>query len=357
MLNSLSCSMSSPLPIERLKAFLSTGHQTPSPSSLQLHLLRGWRESTLLSYNSAVNKFKAFLRSDGILNWSLPASPDDVYRFCFWAGRTEEGPKTQEVTSKTLQKYLYALQVWHTFHDVPYPPISNHKILVLLRACGRQDALAPSRPIKPAVQLQHLLLLYHTWVNGTDEDRAALDCVLVAFWGMMRLAEVTYVRKDGQPPWLNSVTCRDVTQSSPDSPNLTIAIRGAKTAKAGVAQHVLLNSQHNILCPVSAVRRRLRTMTRPEDALFGYGDQTRVNLTRSRLVSKCVHVWLDHGCVGLSGHSFRVGGASLRAALGVPHIQIQQLGRWTSDCYKLYLRTYSPEELSEACKLLNYLNR
>ncbi|KAH9816862.1 hypothetical protein DFH28DRAFT_859564, partial [Melampsora americana] len=138
---------------------------------------------------------------------------------------------------------------------------------------------------------------------------------IVAFWGMMRLAEVTYTNPSGKPSWLNSILCSDVHQH-PLSTSLSLSIRGAKTAKAGVAQVVLLNAQPNVLCPVLAVKQRLLTMTSLDDALFSYQGENRVNLTRSYLVSKCMKVWVNHGWLGLSGHSFRVGGASLRAALG-----------------------------------------
>ncbi|KAH9824705.1 hypothetical protein DFH28DRAFT_831292, partial [Melampsora americana] len=138
---------------------------------------------------------------------------------------------------------------------------------------------------------------------------------LVAFWGMMRLAEITYTNRTGRPSWLNSVLCNDVLSHSPAA-SVSLAVRGAKTAKAGIAQMVLLNPQPNVLCPVQAVRRRLLTISSPEDSLFGYHADVRINLTRSLLVSKCTKVWAEHGWLGLSGHSFRVGGASFRAALG-----------------------------------------
>lgn len=347
---------SNPLPLTRIAAFLSKGSEPTDPSDLQLHLLRGWKESTLLSYNAAVKKFLRFLHEQDNHTWTLPASPNDIYEFCFWAGRVESGSQPHDIMASSLKKYLFGLQAWHTYHDLPYPKVTESRVKVLLRACERQDALTPSKPLKSPVQLQHLLLLYHAWIDGTDKDVAALDCAIVAFWGMTRLAEVTYDAEKGKPAWINSVLCQDVVQTSSSPSSLTIIIRGAKTAKAGVAQSVLLNKQPNILCPVAAIERRLGQMTSPTDSLFGFGNEPRSNLTRSRLVNKCSRVWVAHGHLGLSGHSFRVGGASLRAALGVSHEDIKRLGRWTSDCYKLYLRDFSEEDLAKTVALLRYLN-
>ena len=41
----------------------------------------------------------------------------------------------------------------------------------------------------------------------------------------------------------------------------------------------------------------------------------------------------------LKGHSFRIGTASVAAEAGLPDWLIKVLGRWSSDCYQLYIRT------------------
>lgn len=339
-------------------AFLSSGDNI-SLSPLQVHLLDGWKPSTLASYNSAVKRFIAVYEASHQSPFSLPASDDDIYSFCLSIGRTRTDSDDNAVTSKTVAKYLHGLQAWHLFHQKPYPSTSKNIVNVMLRASALADASTPVRPKKPAVMIHHLLALYNGLDKEDPKDSAVLDCAICAFWGMARLAELTYAHADGKPDRLISVLGEDAIRPARHFNHVILAVRGSKTAQPGVPQPILLNRQPNRLCPVQAVLRRLRSTDSPTDSLFGYNGPsgTRVNLTRSVVVSRCQQVWRTHGWSSISGHSFRVGGASLRAALGVHHDDIKTLGRWASDCYKLYIRSYSEEDLTMTKSVLLALNR
>jgi hypothetical protein len=56
-----------------------------------------------------------------------------------------------------------------------------------------------------------------------------------------------------------------------------------------------------------------------------------IEMTRKLLGS------MGHDSSMYHGHSFRRGGATSLANRGVPDSVIQILGRWLSDCYKLYI--------------------
>ncbi|KAA1133922.1 hypothetical protein PGTUg99_032117 [Puccinia graminis f. sp. tritici] len=129
-------------------------------------------------------------------------------------------------------------------------------------------------------------------------------------------------------------------------------------ALPGHPQLITVAEQKHVLCPVMAIKRRLSSAGGKRTSLFGYGQgDNRRHLTRNQSVARLETVLLDGGYTGLKGHSFRVGGASFRAAFGMSHSDICILGRWKSDCYKLYLREYSPDELKKSKALVRQFKR
>ncbi|KAI7966276.1 hypothetical protein MJO29_002024 [Puccinia striiformis f. sp. tritici] len=153
-----------------------------------------------------------------------------------------------------------------------------------------------------------------------------MDLVLVAFWGMGRLGELTDTTQG------NNKECgpkmRDVWFSA-NGDAATLAIRDAKTAAPGAIQYIRLTSLQNLLCPVLALKRRYEKRPDMDCSVFGFWLSTRWRtLTQYSVTSKTASIWNTTGQAALSGHSFRVGGASFRNALGVPVASICHLGRW-----------------------------
>ncbi|EHS63702.1 uncharacterized protein PGTG_21781 [Puccinia graminis f. sp. tritici CRL 75-36-700-3] len=203
--------------------------------------------------------------------------------------------------------------------------------------------------------MQLFTALYQT----SDFDNALIDLCIVAFWGLARLAELTYDRKDGPVRCDMSVLTSDVTfteTSNGMGVTAAITLRAAKTAGPGGTQLILLTEQPHILCPVRAIRRRLAEANGERTSLFGFGrPASRHHITRRAAVTRIQAIFATGGGNQLLGHSFRVGGASLRHALGMKPDQICSLGRWTSHCYRLYLRPYSREDMLHTTSLLRAL--
>lgn len=325
---------------------------------IQTQLLSGsWAISTLESYTSGVRKFLAFGSTLGKSRKEmLPASDRLVQEFIAWAGRRihidDDVPIEDEphkIKASTLDNYLTGLRSWHLFHDKFYPEDRSHKIRLLLKAAKQGDQSdvenlkAPKRP----VLLRHLSQLLFDLAPKGRREHAALAIALTAFWGMARLGELVPNGKLKR----KIVRMRDVTWG-PNQEWLKISIRDAKTAAPGEIQTLFLKRQPSFLDAVSAIERLVEdNSTRPCDPLFSYLEPngTRSMFSKTKLIGVFKRVWkaADPGH-DLTGHSFRVGGATLRWNNKVPLDTVIELGRWQSKAYQLYLRKYSPEEAKDA---------
>ncbi|KNE91344.1 hypothetical protein PSTG_15273 [Puccinia striiformis f. sp. tritici PST-78] len=313
-----------------IQDFTSSGKVLRTPSAVDLGVLRGWEKSTLKGHNSAVRKFLVYTRHVKKSKFALPASPEDIYGFCAWAGRSQDGDGDHKISSGTLAKYVGSLKSWHMYHDEPFPEISDKKIALMVKGAAKEDAKRPKGRSKPAVMIRDLIKLVAELAEGPEEHIAIMDLVIVAFWGMARLGE------------LNGETA-------------TLTLRNAKTAAPGELQYIHVRRLNHMLCPVLALRRRCATKP-SESALFSFQTASATNnLTRYSVTSTIGRVWTSIGRPELSGHSFRVGGALLRNALGISISNICVLERWKSKSYLLYLRPYNLSQTTEAVKLLKAL--
>ena len=91
-------------------------------------------------------------------------------------------------------------------------------------------------------------------------------------------------------------------------------------------------------CAVYALKNLFQYDPRPpESPLFAQDDG--LPLSRGHFIAKVRSGLMAAGLDAskFSGHSFRRGAASSAAAAGFSDYEIQQLGRWCSDSYKLYV--------------------
>lgn len=338
--------------LDQIKTFLTRGGEETYHDKLQAHLLFGWKWNTVLLYNGAVKKFLKFKRETSERNFDLPASIKDIYDFCLWAGRTREGPKAEDVLSVTVSKYLHGLKAWHLYHLEKFPAVEEGIIKQILTASKRIDAELPKKEGKKPVHLKHLVHLAIELSTKGEKEIAILDTILVAFWGLARLGEVVSDKKETS----EVIRLEDVKIIKGDRKEARIVIRGAKTATAGQTQILQVKELNHLLCPVAALERRMARTNNAKDSLFVYTEGgVRETLSKKTIMATCQRCWEKTFGKGLTGHSFRVGGASFRYAIGVKIEDICTIGRWKSEAYRLYIKPYSKKDLSDTLKLMNQL--
>lgn len=310
-------------------------------SSLILH--HGWAAATVRHYAAAVNRFFSFMESTQ--RYPFPITSNAVYNFICWCRDNDEG---STVLGNTAKRYLTGLRMWHVLHDKPFPLINPHRVRLLFKASLSIEG--PRKHVRQGMTLMDINKLF----NSLDNSQLSLvlkAVLLVGFWGLARLGELTL---HADHPSI-SVRRKDVIFGTNGS-KATIKLRQAKTATGGEYQFLCLTKQPNVLDPVSILRRLLTDIPgKPSDPLFPGPSQSEP--LRRDMFILFLKRYTTAGRSSLSGHSLRIGGASLRAHYGCSIDSLKKAGRWKSSCYQLYIRKYSKKTAKETVALAKALNK
>jgi hypothetical protein len=159
----------------------------------------------------------------------------------------------------------------------------------------------------------------------------------LSFAGFFRCGEVTYNVFD---PAFN-FKCRDVIIHSPDY--LTVNLPGSKTDPFRKGVHIIITCTNNSTCAYNYMIMHLAYPGLPNDPLF-FGRHKRSGAGRSTVMrnifNDCLKPCLTSlriASAGYSGHSFYHGAATWACMVGLSALDIQRLGHWTLDCFKLYV--------------------
>lgn len=316
--------------------------------------MRGaWGDGTLKRYNLGAVELYRFAKMKGINKESLlPISPYLVKQFVVWASKkdVERAKEDESVKSSTLKAYLAGIKVWHMFHNKPYPHQVNESVKTLLGATRMTEArMNKVESKRPPVLVSDLVILLEVLPEQGEIGLAILTVARVAFWGTARLGELISDNSNKRlPRWAK------------DKSYVNIKILNVKTAKPGEIQSIHLQRQASVLDPVSILEAWFAYRPRkPSDEIFTVQvDGRKKRLGKQSTINHLQAVWNDRRPKGkrmLHGHSFRIGGASLRWNLGLDREEVKKCGRWALDAYLVYLRKFSDRELAKTIKLLQEL--
>lgn len=301
-------------------------------------LKHGWAPATIRHYAAAVNRYFKFMQETSL--YTFPTSKEAIYNFVYWC---RENHHDDTVLSTTTKKYLTGLKMWHVLHDADFPVVNPDRIRLLLKASRSTEV--ERTPTRSGLTLMDLNQLVEHLPRQPALSLVLKGILLVGFWGLARLGELTF-HKDHP---LVFIRRRDVS-FDPSFRHATIRLRMAKTASHGEIQLIRLTKQPNHLDPVGAIRAILDILSgRPDDPLFP-GLNLNVPMKREVVISLLDKFKPRHG-PSWSGHSLRIGGASLRAHCGSSVKSLQRAGRWRFSCYKLYIHCYNTKTARETSSL------
>jgi len=274
----------------------------------------------------------------------MPASEGTLIYFASHLART--------VRHSTIKIYLAAIRNLHINSGYDDPLKGRLLLKKILRGILRFQGSARIRrqPVTPRVLLAIRPIL-RGWLGPRDFSMVWAAFTL-AFFAFLRCSEFTYPGAHSFSSTVHLTTdCITFHPSLVSPRHMLVTLKSSKTDSFRQGQSLIVARCSSLLCPVSAMQQYF-LLAHPESGPLFYFRSGRF-LTRSSVT----HLLRDSArsaglpYESLKGHSFRIGAASAAAAAGLPDWLIKVLGRWSSDCYQIYIRTPEPVLLSAAPKM------
>lgn len=237
------------------------------------------------------------------------------------------------VTPRTIGVYLSGLRYFSSISGSVLPPTKEMKLLSYTLRGIRLANIKASKPPRDPITMAHLnkiLWFLRNCELGTQERRLWWAVSLLAFYGLLRSAEYCCHAKS---KFITETTLL-ISDLQISQDMLVVRIRQSKTDPFHYGQSVTIGATNTAFCPVAAMRAYLQCRGFIPGPLFVFNDGsflTRPDL--SNFLTQCFPLIQN-----INTHSFRIGGASALALAGVPIYAIQAMGRWKSDCFRIYLR-------------------
>ena len=169
-------------------------------------------------------------------------------------------------------------------------------------------------------------------------DKLMLWCAFtLAFFAFLRSSEFTSP-STSHCNALSHHSASDISFNSDGS--LSLHLKASKTDTYCQGCSLLIAPSGGSICAVRAIKEYMAHHPFNSDSPF-YIFQSGLYLTRAKVTSTlCLLLKILHIPTELyASHSFRIGAATTAAEAGLPPWLIQTLGRWSHNCFALYIRT------------------
>jgi len=157
------------------------------------------------------------------------------------------------------------------------------------------------------------------------------------------VGEFTYNSGDLRYPDIFAATklTRADVRFSPTYDHAQLHLKRSKADRNHNGVNIILAATNDAACPVEALRKLFLLDPKPLHApLFAFAAKTfSAAAFQTALLTKMTNLGLN--IAGIKGHSFRKGAAQHAHDAGVLQEQIQALGRWSSEAFRLYFSTPS----------------
>ena len=279
--------------------------------------------STRRNYNSSLATYEWFCND--IRHHAFPLSQQTLILF---ATNLASYSSYQNV-----KLHMAAIKHFAIIRGFPTPFKEYHRLYLLLRGIKRSLGSSGSLPKRLPITPPLLRIINRNLFNSSRlyQDKIMLwAAITTAFFGFLRISEYTSPRKTSFDPSITLMK-QDLAITSEGA---WLWIKASKTDPFREGVTVRIAANNTILCPINALRLYLPLHPTPTGPLFVF--QNGGFLTRADINTLLKD--MTNGAANVSSHSLRIGAASTAAAMGCPKYLIQGMGRWSSDCFRRYIR-------------------
>lgn len=247
----------------------------------------------------------------------------------------------QGLKETSIRVYLAAVRSMHVMSGLVSPLEGCPRLELALKAVGKQN----DPPAQKLAITYELLTKMCSYLGNTYDHVLLKAAFTLAHFGLLRAAEFT-VDMDSNFQSSLHLCLGDITikQEFQGPIHMVVHVKQCKTDKRNNGTNVIIGCSEMETCALCCMAQFL-----PMRRQIHGNDQTKplfmfkngAILTKSLLV-KQTRVYVSLTGIGnvqrYTGHSFRVGGATSAAAVGMSDWEIKLMGRWTSNSYQRYIK-------------------
>ena len=326
--------------------------------SLAITANHGLAKSTWSSYTTAAKMLLKCGEETGV-RMSFPLAEQQVLVFIAWL--IDRG-----LSASTMETYMAGIRQTHLANGVCLPILRTPLVKQILEGKKHLDAierrlqLKPIRlPVVPAVMA---LLKNEIKISTLHRELKLLiwSVATLAFSGAFRIHELLS-RTEGTFDPLYTLLARDLTLRSLHVQKdkikiLQVRLKSEKTDRVGADTIVDVYRSDGPLCPVRAYKKWVNLRKDWGSTMPAFMDNHGKPLTGKKLnfyLKQFLGKHLDYKRGSITSHSFRAGLTSLVAKLGFTELEIQALGRWSSEAYSAYIKLPRTRRLEMARRIGN----
>lgn len=213
--------------------------------------------------------------------------------------------------------------------DIFHTPILQQILAGIRRFNGEPDT-KERHPITRPVLRAMLTRLDKNTRRGANLHAA----LCLAFAGFLQMGEFTWARGELNPDFRNWYITRGLVLLSDDRLQLTLPVSKTDPFRQGVTLTIAATGDE--ACAVAALTHLFAQFPAPlNSSLFDTGH----GFSRQLVTDSLRGILRELDFTGnYSGHSFRRGAPTSAREAGLSDSEIQLLGQWQSDAYKLYIQ-------------------